>query len=1290
MFDYDANIRLNINDTAALAALKKLEDRIAQLSDPRTAGALKNLTGSSKAKQEFSALKQERAEDLAYRKRKTRQIADELRLSNALELQEARRIKLQRAGALDVPSRKKAIAKLDKISAVNPKNAEIQERVATGLSRILTTQNEINRATNKNVGQKQRIADYNKQIDKLRELGATEGQLRKVQKRKYEFVDAAERRQTSLSDRRELQLKRELKLLGDTQKAARDAATAVTRPGRLDGGARLPVKGGKNIANSPAALQDAYDKALAEVARTEKAYRNQLSKNIQNNIDAEEKAKLASINRVAAAEKAQNKRINDKVKQSDRLQKAKEVGIAASAKAGGPSSPMRAQSVLGSDSSLRKKAEYYERVAKSVKATSSPMRAQSVLGSDSSLRKKAEYYERINKAIEGPSSSLKSGPAKSTLGSPKADKARFDFYEKNYKTALAKVFKTEQAYEKQLQANSLNNIKAEEAAELASIKRVAAAEKAQNKRTNDKVKQNDRLQKAKEVGKASKGKKGEGFLNFGKGQTNLAAGVGFPLLFGGGPGSVIGGGLGALAGGFGGSIIGGAIGTQLDKLGAAALSTADAFEKLGATASDLIPKLGRGAGEGFGGRAQFLIDEGSSSQVGEILRERFAEVYGDKALKEFEKLAEQNKKFKETWEEIGVELQRLMAGPLGALLKGLQGISNGLTGRGNEGVDERRDLNAKYTELQKQADAITKGGGQLSPAQQNTLENARLASAGASPDKQTSLNEDPDKKTAAEQKLIDLVNKKRKIEEAVNADKLAALEQALTARRDDLAILNTAAGITRATAELDNTRKELAAERNKILKDTLKITQLEKTEAEQVAEVERKRVAQANALRQAQLQIYKDVRNAIIETYKVDSDKYQIELKTLALSQTAYNQSQTRLKAVQEEANSQEQILRDKFALEKLEIKELEVIVEKAILLEAKVEKIKEELALKEKQIKQAEVLRQVGVEQYNQQQKLNTLLAEQNALRAIQANDPSRTLDFDAQGFGFFGDSFKLEADLFQKYNDDIDVFNRKIADAKANIAKLTEEDIRDGRADPFLKQLDTLRVLKGDYERLQPAINAAAIEQQRFNDAFAAVAPGVNALVGGLKDVVAGTKSAGEAFADFLNTIGEQLIQTAATMIAQYIAIGIARAFAMGSSPTFNPNAPSITGNSIGDFGGGSFGGFRANGGPVSANQPYIVGERGPELMIPRSSGTVLSNSDTRQQLSSQQNTATREQLNKMTTQSQPLNIRFESQVINGVEYVTAEQHRQGMTQAAERGRAMTLTTLQNSPRTRSKVGI
>lgn len=38
--------------------------------------------------------------------------------------------------------------------------------------------------------------------------------------------------------------------------------------------------------------------------------------------------------------------------------------------------------------------------------------------------------------------------------------------------------------------------------------------------------------------------------------------------------------------------------------------------------------------------------------------------------------------------------------------------------------------------------------------------------------------------------------------------------------------------------------------------------------------------------------------------------------------------------------------------------------------------------------------------------------------------------------------------------------------------------------------------------------------------------------------------------------------------------------------------------------------FGGFRAGGGPVSGGTPYVVGERGPELFVPGSSGSVVPN--------------------------------------------------------------------------------
>jgi lambda family phage tail tape measure protein len=47
--------------------------------------------------------------------------------------------------------------------------------------------------------------------------------------------------------------------------------------------------------------------------------------------------------------------------------------------------------------------------------------------------------------------------------------------------------------------------------------------------------------------------------------------------------------------------------------------------------------------------------------------------------------------------------------------------------------------------------------------------------------------------------------------------------------------------------------------------------------------------------------------------------------------------------------------------------------------------------------------------------------------------------------------------------------------------------------------------------------------------------------------------------------------------------------------------------TGNA---YGNADIGGFLADGGSANANTPYVVGERGPELFVPRSSGTVIPN--------------------------------------------------------------------------------
>jgi hypothetical protein len=53
------------------------------------------------------------------------------------------------------------------------------------------------------------------------------------------------------------------------------------------------------------------------------------------------------------------------------------------------------------------------------------------------------------------------------------------------------------------------------------------------------------------------------------------------------------------------------------------------------------------------------------------------------------------------------------------------------------------------------------------------------------------------------------------------------------------------------------------------------------------------------------------------------------------------------------------------------------------------------------------------------------------------------------------------------------------------------------------------------------------------------------------------------------------------------------------------------SIIGSAIGSLFGGIFGGGRAAGGPVQAGVPYMVGENGPEMFVPRSSGYIANRS-------------------------------------------------------------------------------
>ena len=135
-----------------------------------------------------------------------------------------------------------------------------------------------------------------------------------------------------------------------------------------------------------------------------------------------------------------------------------------------------------------------------------------------------------------------------------------------------------------------------------------------------------------------------------------------------------------------------------------------------------------------------------------------------------------------------------------------------------------------------------------------------------------------------------------------------------------------------------------------------------------------------------------------------------------------------------------------------------------------------------------------------------------------------------------------------------------------------------------------------------------------------------GLDSLNQGLVEAIMGTKSLGSVFHDVSKQIIADLIQIA---IRRAVIEPLANAlFGGGSSGGggFGGILSAIGGLFGGhdSSGGMSFGGFgnslgagsynfagaRAGGGPVSAGSAYLVGERGPEIVVPRQSSVVIPN--------------------------------------------------------------------------------
>jgi len=163
-------------------------------------------------------------------------------------------------------------------------------------------------------------------------------------------------------------------------------------------------------------------------------------------------------------------------------------------------------------------------------------------------------------------------------------------------------------------------------------------------------------------------------------RENMMLGAGFPLLFGGGIGSVAGGVTGAaLSGGgkgFGAQILLSAIGQQIDAFIGKVRELGEAFKKPTENIEALITAAGQ-KNRPIGDMAKKMEELGMSAQASEILLSQFNLQFGKLTDKSFKELGDESTELSNQLAILGTSISILVAGPLASFIKT---INEGLSG----------------------------------------------------------------------------------------------------------------------------------------------------------------------------------------------------------------------------------------------------------------------------------------------------------------------------------------------------------------------------------------------------------------------------------------------------------------------------------------------------------------------------------------------------------------------------------------------------------------------------------
>lgn len=655
--------------------------------------------------------------------------------------------------------------------------------------------------------------------------------------------------------------------------------------------------------------------------------------------------------------------------------------------------------------------------------------------------------------------------------------------------------------------------------------------------------------------------------------SSAVIGGAFPLLFGQGIGAsfggAVGGGLGARSGGqggFAGSLVGTFAGqATIDFAINSAVQLGNALRKPTENIKELTKFLGI-AGTQLDANITVLQNLGLESSASAVALAKLEDILKAEGYKNIDTLSKQLTDLENAFSRLKLAAANLLSEPLTQVLNWLTDTIKLISRAGG-----------------------VKGFITTSPEKLQALDRQIQSERRAS----TQTAETPGVAELAAQQLISQ-EESRQLNLAgaqveLERQKLNLTRTELASKQGSIELLRISNDLEKKSIELNN-----AKERSKRMQLELDIKLLQQQQAQAEA-------ARQNAVIEAQRQVQRELLGLYNQQFASQTELSNLYAENKSLSEGQLPGLQEQAKNIDLELKNRVAILANQRTAALLGVNELEVREEIMRSFDYQLQQLRDEITNRKLSNSQQQAQYNLTQLQIGQQRELNRLQAENQAQQELG----QLRAGVDPRFFGLFGGSQRTGALMQTEFEMRSSMMRSQLAGLEAQMAV---PGLGPDRLKTLQDEEKSLRDSLAVYLEYQPAIIQAAVAQEKFNEVLGMTSPLVDSVFDGLNEVVAGTQTAQEAFANFLNSIASMLIDTVKRMIAQYIALGIARAFGLGTSPTMAPRLSQGFDVPVAQMPAGMQ--FRANGGPVSAGSPYIVGERGPELFVPGRSGTIVPN--------------------------------------------------------------------------------